>query len=420
MKLIHKVTIRLAITILPLLLLWSTIFYFSMVEEINDETDDSIDDYAEMIAMRISTGEELPRPGNGSNNTYSIEVLPQRLYPSRTKEFVDREVFIPEKGETEPARTLTMFFTDDYGTNYKITVSTPTFERDDIIRAILIHIITLYAVLVGTIMLVTTMVFNYSMKPLYSLLKWLKKYSPGKGTKDFPDEESVMEFRRLTQAARITIERAEKQLELQKQFTGNASHELQTPLAILGTRIEWLIDKTTLTDEQFAELSKMRQSLHRLAKLNRTLLLLSKIDSGQFIARSEVDLAGIIENEAGIYKEIFDYKEIDCTIRLPKRFTASMDESLATTMISNLIKNAYLHSPENGKIEIETTEYELRISNSGETGLDATRIFDRFYTNGKSGSTGLGLALVKSIADSYNFAFTYNFTGKMHCFTVRF
>ena len=313
-----------------------------------------------------------------------------------------------------------MFFTDDYGTNYKITVSTPTFERDDIIRAILIHIITLYAVLVGTIMLVTTMVFNYSMKPLYSLLKWLKKYSPGKGTKDFPDEESVMEFRRLTQAARITIERAEKQLELQKQFTGNASHELQTPLAILGTRIEWLIDKTTLTDEQFAELSKMRQSLHRLAKLNRTLLLLSKIDSGQFIARSEVDLAGIIENEAGIYKEIFDYKEIDCTIRLPKRFTASMDESLATTMISNLIKNAYLHSPENGKIEIETTEHELRISNSGETGLDATRIFDRFYTNGKSGSTGLGLALVKSIADSYNFAFTYNFTGKMHCFTVRF
>ena len=146
----------------------------------------------------------------------------------------------------------------------------------------------------------------------------------------------------------------------------------------------------------------------------------SKIDSGQFIARSEVDLAGIIENEAAIYKEIFDYKEIDCTIRLPKRFTASMDESLATTMISNLIKNAYLHSPENGKIEIEATEHELRISNSGEASLDATRIFDRFYTNGKSGSTGLGLALVKSIADSYNFAFTYNFTGKMHCFTVRF
>ena len=76
MKLIHRVTLRLALVIMPVLLLWATVFYFTMVHQVNDETDDSLDDYAEMIAHRIVAGDELPTPGDGSNNTYSIELLP--------------------------------------------------------------------------------------------------------------------------------------------------------------------------------------------------------------------------------------------------------------------------------------------------------------------------------------------------------
>ena len=419
MKLIYKVTIRLALVILPMLLLWATVFYFAMVNEVNDETDDSLEDYAEMIAQRVITGEELPRPGDGSNNTYAIELLPATENYRDSKEYEDREVYLPQKGETEPARVLTMIFHDNYGMAYRLVVSIPTFEREDVIEAILIHLVILYAVLVCTILIVTVLVFKFCMKPLYSLLKWLDGYRPGSGTEGFPDEDSVLEFRKLTSAARETIERAENHLERQKQFIGNASHELQTPLAVLGNRIEWMMDNTTLTEEQFAELSKMRQSIHRLTRLNRTLLLLSKIDSGHFLDRTDVDIVAIIENELEVYKEIFAGKDIECNVKLPRNFVVSMDEMLATTMISNLLKNAFVHSPGSGVVEISIFNGVLSVSNSGDEALDRERVFDRFYTSGKTGSTGLGLAIVKSIAEYYCFALDYSFKGDRHCFEIK-
>ena len=418
MKLIYKVTLRLALVVLPVLLLWATIFYFAMVNEVNDETDDSLEDYAEMIAHRITTGEELPTPGDGSNNTYSIELLSATGEYKDSKTYEDREVYIHWKKETEPARVLTKVFHDDYGVAYRLVVSIPTFERDDIIKAILFYLAILYVVLVFTILIVTILVFKYSMKPLYSLLKWLDSYRPGSGTDNFPNEESVLEFKKLTRAARETIERAENHLERQKQFIGNASHELQTPLAVLGNRIEWMMDNTSLTEEQFTELSKMRQSIHRLVRLNRTLLLLSKIDSGHFLDRSNVDIVAIIDNELELYKEIFAEKEITCNIKAPASLVVQIDEMLATTMVSNLIKNAFTHSPANGTIDINVSNNEISVSNSGNEALDETRLFDRFYTSGKTGSTGLGLALVKSITGYYNFGLKYIFSNSKHRFTI--
>ena len=418
MKLIYKVTIRLALVILPVLLLWATVFYFAMVNEVNDETDDSLEDYAEMIAQRVITGEELPKPGDGSNNTYAIELLPATENYRDSKEYEDCEVYLSKKGETEPARVLTMIFHDNDGMPYRLVVSTPTFEREDVIEAILIHIVILYTVLVCTILIVTILVFKFSMEPLYSLLKWLDGYRPGNGTEGFPDEDSVLEFRKLTSAARETIERAENHLERQKQFIGNASHELQTPLAVLGNRIEWMMDNTTLTEEQFAELSKMRQSIHRLTRLNRTLLLLSKIDSGHFLDRSPVDIVAIIENELEVYKEIYADKDIRCSVKMPRYFVVEMDEMLATTMVSNLLKNAFVHSHSGGTVEIVISHGVLSVSNNGDEALDERRLFDRFYTSGKTGSTGLGLALVKSISDYYDFALNYGFRDGIHCFSV--
>ena len=420
MKLIHKVTLRLALVVLPILLLWATVFYFAMVNEVNDETDDSLDDYAEMIARRVVTGEELPTPGDGSNNTYSIELLPPTAQYDDSKVYEDRDVYLYWKKETEPARVLTKIFHDDDGTAYRLTVSTPTFERDDIIRAILIYIAIIYTVLLCTILAVTVVVFKYSMKPLYSLLRWLDGYRPGNGTEGFPNEETVFEFKKLTKAARETIERAENHLERQKQFIGNASHELQTPLAVLGNRIEWMMDNTSLTEEQFTELSNMRQSINRLVRLNRTLLLLSKIDNGHFLDRSNVDIVSVIENELEVYKEIFAEKELVCKVNVPQSFVVQMDEMLATTMVSNLIKNAFVHSPVGDTIEITISQGELSVSNSGDEALDGARLFDRFYTSGKTGSTGLGLALVKSISGYYDFGLEYIYRNGKHNFYIKF
>ena len=420
MKLIYRVTIRLSIALLPILLLWATVFYYSMVNEINDETDDSLEDYAEMLIRRTLTNGELPEHNNGSNNTYSVELLPRDYRGEHFMRFEDEDVYIPDKYETEPARTLTMTFADTHGQMYLLTVSTPTFERQDLLMAVFWHLATLYVILTLSILAVTALIFNYSMRPLYRLLKWLDSYNLGNGVDDLPMCTHIQEFKKLTESTRSTIERAERYFERQKQFIGNASHELQTPLAILGTRIEWIIDNTPLTEEQFAELTKMRQSLHRLSRLNRTLLLISKIENAQFNERVDVDLVELIENELEIYKEIYADKGIECRTELPARFIISMDESLANTLVTNLLKNAFLHTAEGGNITVAIKQKALTISNSGEQALDSTRLFERFYTSGKSGSTGLGLALVKSIAGFYNYGLQYRFNKGMHEFEVRF
>ena len=75
MKLLNTVLARLAVALLPILALWSVIFYFAMVEEINDETDDSLEGYAELIIRRTLAGRELPAVGDGSNNSYTLEFL---------------------------------------------------------------------------------------------------------------------------------------------------------------------------------------------------------------------------------------------------------------------------------------------------------------------------------------------------------
>lgn len=420
MRLIYRITLRLAIVLLPILLLWAAIFYYAMVNEINDETDDSLEDYAELIVRRILTGKQLPASGDGTNNTYEIELLPRESELQVSMHFDDLQVYLPEKSETEPARVLTLIFKDDHGLKYRLKVSMPTFEREDLLLAMLWHIIAIYAILLVTILAVTALIFHYSMRPLYALLRWLDRYHPGKGIENLPDGKSVLEFKKLTDAARSTIERAESYMDRQKQFIGNASHELQTPLAVLGTRIEWMIDNTTLTDEQFAELSKMRQSLHRLTRLNRTLLLISKIENAQFNDKRDIDIVGLINGEIEVYGDIYADKEIKCKVVLPPKFIVCMDESLATTMITNLLKNAFLHSPEGGTITASIEKESLVIANSGTVELDRARLFDRFYTSGKSGSTGLGLALVKSIADSYKFRISYDFSNDMHIFRIKF
>ena len=128
----------------------------------------------------------------------------------------------------------------------------------------------------------------------------------------------------------------------------------------------------------------------------------------------------VIENELELYKEIFAEKELVCNVKVPQIFVVQMDEMLATTMVSNLIKNAFVHSPAGAVIDITISNNRLMVSNKGDEELDEARLFDRFYTSGKSGSTGLGLALVKSIAGYYDFGLQYKFLGGKHCFEVRF
>lgn len=420
MKLITRIAIRLTMALAPLMILWAVLFYFALIKEINDEMDDSLETYSEMIIVRMLSHQELPALNSGSNNSYSIQPV-DSTYAKMHDGIVysDIEVYILEREEYEPARLLTTIFEDDKGQFYELRVSSPSFERDELAAAILRWLALIYLVLLIIVILTTLFVLRRNMRPLYDLLHWLDRYLPGHKPEAVPNDTNIPEFRQLNNAAQKAVERSEHLFEQQKNFIGNASHELQTPLAVIGNRIEWIIDNTNPTEEQLEQLMGINHSLANIVKLNKTLLLLTKIDNGQFPEVSDVDIAALVRDEVEIYGEIFEERNIECHINGAESLTVPINRTLAVTLVGNLVRNAYIHSPESSNIDITINYDKLKISNDGDTPLDAEHLFDRFYRATKrEGSTGLGLALVKAIADYYSLGVDYRFEEKKHIFTI--
>lgn len=420
MKLIYRIALRLSLALLPLMAAWAALFYFTMVEEINDEADDALEDYSEVIITRMLAGRELPPLNSGSNNSYSITPVDAAYAAGRPSiMYYDADIYIPEKEENEPARILTTLFRDRQGNLYELKVATPTFEKEDLFTAILYWVVLLYLLLLLTAIGLTVWIFYRSLRPLYALLHWLDGFTPGQRNAPVPDDTDISEFRRLNHAAREAAARAEELFERQKQFIGNASHELQTPLAVLGNRLEWLLDNTDPSQTQTEELLKMQRTLKHIVRLNKTLLLLTRIDNGQFPESTQVDIAALVCEQARAYDEIFAARRIVCTLRCESPLKVRMNESLASTLAANLLRNAYLHTPEGGSVTVRTEERTLTVVNDGDTPLDAGHIFERFYQGTrKEGSTGLGLALVSAVGRYYGLRIDYRFEAGRHRFTV--
>lgn len=135
MKLIYRILIRLSLALLAVLTVWTVFFYFTMIDEINDEVDDALEDYSETIIIRSLAGKELPSKNDGSNNSYSIRPITReeaRQYPAI--EYYDADIYIKEKEETEPARVLRTIFADKDDNYFLLEVSTPSFEKKIYVR----------------------------------------------------------------------------------------------------------------------------------------------------------------------------------------------------------------------------------------------------------------------------------------------
>ena len=424
MRLVYRIVLHMSWALSLLLAGWAVLFYLTMIDEINDEVDDSLENYAEMLVTRSLAGRELPAAYSGSNNGYYLHDVSAEYAEGRQHMvFSDEEIFIPEKDEEEPARVLRTIFRDSGGRYKELTVMTPTIEKDDLQEAILWWIVYLYLFLLLAILLVNVLVLHRTLRPLYALLRWFDSYTVGGKNAPLVNDTKVVEFRRLNEAANRYAERAESLFERQKQFIGNASHEMQTPLAICRNRLEMLVDDgSALTEAQLGEILKVQGTLDYLVRLNRSLLLLSKIDNGQFPEAEEVDVNALVRRTAEDMEEIYAYRSMRFALVDEGSLTARMNPSLAGSVVANLLKNAFVHGDEGGEVTVRVAPRRFTVCNSGAGGpLDAGRIFDRFYQGTKKeGSTGLGLAVVDAVCRLYGLKVSYSYKEGRHCFAVDF
>lgn len=257
--------------------------------------------------------------------------------------------------------------------------------------------------------------------PFYNILNELKSYRIDKDSSiEFPDS-SINEFKDLSTAVSELVNRNHEAFQNQKEFTENAAHELQTPLTICRTKLELLAQTKELTREQADLVGNLLDATDRMTRLNKDLLLLSRIENRQFIEVEKIGLKKIIQKSIDAYNQKVLQKRLTVNLSVDELLQIKANPVLLEVLINNLISNAFRYTTEGGIVSIEGNQTELIISNSGKPLEHPEKIFHRFHREARSTpGSGLGLSIVKKICDVSDYKASYKYTSEMHQFSICF
>lgn len=421
MKLLHYTYRKLSFLFLLLMAGWGVLFYYAVEDEVVDETDDTLENYAYLLIKQVLRDPSLLQTKGNLMSVYHFRPLTEAEGAAYREVFYDSTVYIELEGEYEPVRAMKTAFRMADGQYYELTLMISTMERDDLQEAMLWYLGILFLLLLVCTSIGIRLVLRSTFRPLHHLLGWLHDLQPGKPVPPLDNPTQIREFRQLTQAAIDMGNRSHKAYEEQKQFIENAAHELQTPLAIVRGKVELLAESESLSEQQMKELDAIYATLTRAVKLNKSLLLLSRIENGQYTDVEDVDVDALIDHLLPDLMDIYEDKAVCLTRRqgdVP--FVIRCNPSLAQILVSNLLKNALLHNVDGGELHVVTTPSELWVKNSGDAPLDEEKLFRRFYhpVKGKKDSNGLGLAIARTIAQSASLRLTYEWQDGMHAFRL--
>jgi len=420
MKLLNYTSAYFAAILLVVITIWAGVFYYAMLDEINDSIDDGLDNQKGLVIQKATLDTTLLQKNDFDESDYAINEIQPSTALDFQDQYTDTMMYKENERSEEPVRLLTTVFLHN-GQYYKLQVATSMVEEDDLMRQLFYSILWLYIGLVTTIILFNNYLLKKIWRPFYQLLKQLKAFNLSKPVPLNTSTTNVDEFKLLNETVQKLLQRNVEIYTSQKQFIENASHELQTPLAISINKLEMLAEKSVLPDDQLQLLASAIDNLERLTRLNKSLLLLSKIENKQFAEEEAVNINELTRIIISDFSDQAAFSKVDIKFARNEPCVQSMNKDLAAILITNLIKNAIVHNKTGGVVKMSITKNSLIVENDGsEQPLDGQKIFDRFHTNHISNaSTGLGLSIVKAITDHYHFSCTYMF-DKKHIISISF
>lgn len=406
------------IAILINITVWAASFYWLIVEEVNDNIDDGLKSSKNRILDAVKTDPDLLKVNEFGIGQYKITPLPDGEYSDNVHIFNFR-VFMKEENEAEPVRMLQTIF-ESSEKYYQLNIYASNMESDEFLGNLLIALLFLYLFLIVSILLINHFVLKKAWKPFYNTLNKLNNYKLDSRKSFEKSQSEIEEFNRLEEELFVMVYRNELIYEQQNQFIGNASHEIQTPLAIASNKLELISEENEISENIAQKINEVSQILNRLKRLNRTLLMLSKIENRQFAGKEHVIFNQLINSVIVELADLSLFKNSKISVTEKGVFSEIINPELARVLVMNLIKNAIIHSSENSKIEILIDEYEINFCNPGETPLSENKIFERFHKeSANNSSSGLGLAIVRSIVDTCpELSVDYEFKNT-HIFSLR-
>jgi signal transduction histidine kinase len=400
---------------------WASIFYVNMLDEIQDSIDDGLENSKLLIIDKVKEDSSLLHKTDFMESNYAIHSITEEAAHDYRETYLDSTLYMQNEEDNEPVRILKTAFRATNGKYYELQIVSSMVEEDDLIEDLFFAILWLYVVLLASVLIINNLLLRRVWKPFYHVLDKLEKFKPGSQESFTPVKSNVNEFSSLNKTIASLLQRTTETFNSQKQFIENAAHELQTPLAISINKLELLTEKNTLTEDQLHEVAAVINNLERLTRLNKTLLLLSRIENRQFPEVQAIDLNALVNRLVTLFTDLAEFRSVKITVLDKGPLSINMNAELAEILVSNLLKNAITHNYPGGFIEVTIDGTRLSVANSSESqALDATQVFKRFYKNSpEKNSSGLGLAIVKSIADYYQLPVDYTYDGR-HQFRIRF
>lgn len=421
MKLLSYTYRKLALLLFLLMAVWGVLFYYAIIDEVVDETDDTLENYGEILMESALHDPSILETEGSLMSFYKFTPISEEEGRHYRQVFYDATVYIELEDEDEPVRVMCTAFRMPDGQYYELKLMISILERDDMVEAMLWYLGALFLLFLICTSIGIQLVLKGVFRPLHRLLDWLHCIQPGKEVPPLDNPTKIREFRQLSDAALDMGNRSYKAYEEQKQFIENASHELQTPLAIVRGKVELLAESEGMTEQQMEQLNEIYATLGRAVKLNKSLLLLSRIENGQYTEMEDVSVDEILDELLPDLMDIYEHKQVRLIRKREEQpFIIRCNHSLAQILVSNLVKNSLLHNREEGELQVLTTPTSLVIKNTGDVPLDGEKLFRRFYhgMDGKKDSTGLGLAIARSIALSSSLKLTYEWQDGMHTFRL--
>lgn len=400
-----------------LLLAIGGILLFIVINYIlHDESDEALHISELHVRQILERGEDMP----GYAHFLQVDLDPEAIPAAPV--LSDVLVFDPIENEEEPYRELRSVRRIN-GKTYRIRILSSLVGREDLLSAIGISIIILMLLLLSGLTLINRFFSRTLWLPFRTTLSELRGFSLTREEDLKFGKTDIDEFDELNEVLELLTMKVRADYRNLKEFTENASHEIQTPLAIIRSKVEVLIEKENISEQEMQNLGVIYQAVNRLSKLNQSLLLLAKIENLQFHEKQEISFAVLVQEQLTPLEELTEAKDLRIETDFPVHpFSLLSNRTLADILVKNLLENTVRHSEAGDTIHISLTDKQLVFANPGAAAAaQPDRLFERFRHGGKStNSTGLGLAIVQQICQVNGWKVSYSFESGKHQFSVTF
>jgi len=418
-KLLHKTSTVYLLFSVMLLIVSAPLFYYITESLYIEETDETLILHKnEFLKYSLPT---LTTPEIQNWNKYNRNIKIEPFKNSGNDTIFYNSYYDTLDAETEPYRELNASILID-GNPYTYSARINLVETEDLMKSIAILFLVIISLLLVGLFVITKRLSINLWKPFYETLIQIEKFEIDKSNQPKLTDTNIDEFNRLNQSIEKLIERNTSIYNSQREFIENAAHELQTPLAVFQAKIDTLIQNADFTQEQYKMLSSLNDSVSRLNRLNKNLLLLSKMENDIYNEKQTINLNEAIEKHFDFFTEQAKAKNLIIKTEMKEAVAVKSNPVLAEILISNLFLNAIRHNVNDGQVLVILSNHSLTFSNTGQSQtLVANKLFNRFSkSNPSEQGNGLGLAIIKKIADLNNWKISYSFANNLHSFSLAF